>query len=178
MKKKSNAFNIFVSGIDIKLKIHNYKNRKPEEKEYDFDDWCRVDYRFKGKDQLKETKSEKVWLNYKGKNKEILLSSEIRALKINLDKLLNDELKTKRHLSMIEPDFEFVLYPKKEIKAAKDKEDSEDKPKEYIDIQLEWIVNFWYCGGLTANTLSISLDRDDIVKLRDYLDRVISEDKQ
>ncbi len=70
----------------------------------------------------------------------------------------------------IEPDFCFILYPKRDLR---------DDPKytyvqpgyEIEDIYLEWRIYFWN-EGLTDNFLNFTLNRDEIIKFRDYLREV------
>ncbi len=92
------------------------------------------------------------WLNYAFYDREILLMCEVEELEKMLTKFINNEIKEYTELSFIEPDFEFKLYP---------------------DNILEWEIHFWN-GGLTANFLTITLDRDDAIVLRDYILTVIN----
>ena len=85
------------------------------------------------------------WLNYHKENDEVLLC--------------------------IEPDFVFELYPQMDLR--------EDPKYTYVqpgyeiqDIYVEWKIYFWH-GGLTDNYLTITLGREDIARLRDYLKLVI-----
>ena len=73
----------------------------------------------------------------------------------------------------IEPDFKFILYPE---------EDLRNNPNytyvqpgyEIVDIYLEWRVYFWN-EGLTDNYLTVTLGREEITMLRDYLRTVIKK---
>lgn len=45
---------------------------------------------------------------------------------------------------------------------------------EIVDIDMEWKISFWH-DGLTANYLSVTLDRTDIESLLLYLRLVMGE---
>ena len=138
---------IDVDGIKVYLKIKNYKTANKD----NWDSlWCKCDYSF----------SSGEWLNYHKEDDEILLCSEIKELETVLTMLINGEIKEEKEINFIEPDFVFNIYPIK------------DAQNTVSDILLEWEVYFWH-EGLTDNYLSITLDRDEIIKLRDYLSSII-----
>lgn len=149
-----------VSGIAVKLQIKGYR---PATKENWDSNWCRCDFLFASGD----------WLNYHKEDDEVLLSCEVEELEESLTKLLNNELSEVKEIECIEPDFVFSLYPQSDLR---------DNPKytyvqlgyEIVDIYLEWKIFFWN-QGLTANYLSITLDREEIVQLRDYLSSVVEK---
>ena len=150
---------IDASGIETKLRINGYT---PSMKGIWDSQWCKCDFLFLSGD----------WLNYHKENDEVLLSSEVEELEESLTKLLNNELLEMKEISCIEPDFVFELYPQS---------DRRDDPKyiyvrpgyEIADIYLEWKIYFWN-QGLTDNYLTITLGREEIVSLRDYLSVVIN----
>ncbi len=90
-------------------------------------------------------------------NSECLLSCEVEELKESLDKIIDGE--NAKNVSCIEPDFEFEFSP------ATDKKDNQ---------LMDLIISFWDQGVLTANSLRLCLDKDDMIILRDYLQLVIS----
>ncbi len=139
--------NFNVDGINVYLKINNYRHSNKE----NWDSlWCNCDFMFNSGD----------WLNYHRENDEIFLCSEIEELESVFTMLLNGEISEDKEISFIEPDFVFNIYPIKDIQNS------------VSDILIEWRVYFWH-EGLTDNYLSITLDRDEIIKLRDYLSSII-----
>lgn len=94
--------------------------------------------------------------------------SEIILLEKELTGLINSSFKSSKHISLIEPDFSFVLHPSRLVK------NNISGELITIDCYAEWRVNFWN-KGLTDNFLSIELDNKEIIKLRDYLRKVINK---
>ena len=147
-------FEIDAGGIRIKLRIRGYR---PSNKDNWDSEWCKCDFAFSSGD----------WLNYHKENDEILLSYEVEQLAKSLTELLANKLMEETEITCIEPDFIFKLFPKKDLR---------NDPKyiyvrpgcELQDIYLEWKIYFWD-GGLTDNFLTVTLDREEIIKLRDYL---------
>ncbi len=151
-------FRLDISGVTVYLKVNGYV--KSTKEEWD-SQWCRCDFAFMSGD----------WLNYHKESDEVLLSCEVEELEEKLTKLLSDELTEVEEISCIEPDFNFLLYPKRDLR--------EDPKYTYVqpgyeiaDIYMEWKVFFWN-QGLTDNFLCVTLDREEIIKLRDYLSSVI-----
>ena len=146
-------------GIKITFEIKNY--RKTTNK--DDPDWCECSYSFiAGK-----------WLNYSGENEEVLTCDEIEYLLEEIEKLLNDQLESNKELEFIEPDFSFELVTKKDLRND-ERYVYIAKGHEIVDINLYWCVHFWDEGCLTDNSLRISLSREDIVKLRNYLKEIVN----
>ncbi len=147
-----------VCGINVQLRIKGYKISREE----DWDSqWCKCDFVFRSGD----------WLNYHKEDDEVLLSREIEELEMSLTKLLNDELEEKSEFQCMEPDFCFILHPKRDLR--KDPNIIYvQKGYEIADIYMEWEVYFWD-EGLTDNHLTVTFDRDEIILLRDYLSSVI-----
>ena len=148
---------IDLNGILLRLNIKDYE---PSQQDRWDCQWCHVDFSF----------SSYSWLDYHQENDEVLLSCEVETLAESLDKLLNDEITEITELPCIEPDFNFVLYPKRDLR--------DDHKYIYVregyeiaDIYMEWITTFW-SDGLTGNYLSVTLDRDDIHILLCYLNYV------
>ena len=65
--------------------------------------WCKTGFAFKSGD----------WLNYHAEAAEVFLAYEIENLVGALDSLLNDRLKTPTEFNCVEPDFNFILNPKR-----------------------------------------------------------------
>lgn len=153
---------IDLNGIMLRLKIKGFKT--PEAETWD-SQWCEVDYSF----------SSYGWLDYHRENDEVLLACEVEELADNIHKLLHDELDEITEVSCIEPDFNFILHPKR---------DKRNDPHytyvregdEIIDIFMEWTVTFWH-GGLTDNYLSVTLDREDMEILLVYLNYITDKYK-
>lgn len=149
-----------LSGIDVILRIDNYQSPS----KHDFGDWwCDCGFSFRmGK--LAEI------INYRKDHDEILTPEEVDWLADSLTELLDGRITEPKELSMVEPDFNFWLYPIKDLRA--DPKYTYIAPgHEYQDIYVEWRVYFWN-GGLTDNYLNITLYREDIIALRDYLNDV------
>lgn len=149
-----------LDGIMLSMRIWNY--RRPAEDDWD-STWCKTDFSFV---------SDK-WLNYCVEGGEVFLAREIEELAKALDDLLNDRIDAPTEFACIEPDFNFVLFPKKDVRL--DPKVLYVRPGcEIVDIGLEWKVSFWH-DGLTANYLSVRLDRAEIFCLLQYLRLVLGE---
>ena len=154
------SIQIDAAGIIIDLLVKGY--RKSNKDNWD-EQWCKCDFAFRSGS----------WLNYQSADNEVLLSCEIEELEQSLTQLLNGEITEKKMIEPIEPDFKFILYPE---------EDLRNNPNytyvqpgyEIVDIYLEWRVYFWN-EGLTDNYLTVTLGREDITVLRDYLRTVIKK---
>ena len=146
------------SGIKIKLQIKEYI---PSTKDNWDSQWCQCDFLFSSKD----------WLYYHKEDDELLLCCEVEELEDSFSKLLNNDLTEVKEIACIEPDFVFILHPQS---------DRRNNPNytyvqpgfEIEDIYVEWKVFFWN-GGLTDNHLVVTLDRDDIEIMRNYLLQII-----
>ena len=154
------SIQIDAAGIIIDLLVKGY--RKSNKDNWD-EQWGKCDFAFKSDS----------WLNYQSVDNEVLLSCEIEELEQSLTQLINGEITEKKMIEPIEPDFKFILYPE---------EDLRNNPNytyvqpgyEIVDIYLEWRVYFWN-EGLTDNYLTVTLGREEITMLRDYLRTVIKK---
>lgn len=151
-----------LDGIIVELQIQQYtKQDARTSDEYGY--WCKVGFLF----------SSHPWLNYSKENDELFLSYEVDDLANALDDLLDDRLSESQELTLIEPDFCFELIPKQDLR--NNSRILYIQPGyEIADISMEWRVSFWH-DGLTANYLTVTLDRTDIRNLRDYLFLVIGK---
>ena len=149
-----------LSGIRLSMQIRNYRKVSADDWH---STWCKTDFSFVSDE----------WLNYSKDNDEVFLACEIEDLAKALDDLLNDRLNALTEFSCIEPDFNFVLNPKKDLRL--DPKVLYVKPGcEIVDIGMEWKISFWY-DGLTDNYLSVALDRTDIECFLLYLRLVMGE---
>lgn len=149
-----------LDGITVSLQINGYK--KVADDDYD-STWCKTDFSFVSDG----------WLNYRKENDEVFLAREIDDLAKALSDLLNDRLDKPTEFGCIEPDFNFVLNPKRDLR---------HDPKvlyiksghEIVDVDMEWKISFWH-EGLTGNYLSVSLGRAEIEYMLIYLRLVMGE---
>lgn len=160
---RSMKLTIDLHGILLQLKIKGYV---PSTHDDWISQWCDVDFSF----------SSGSWLDYHRENDEVLLSCEVETLAESIEELLNDQLEDVTEISCIEPDFHFMLHPKRDLR--------EDPKYTYVcegyeiaDIYMEWTVTFWN-EGLTDNYLSVRLDREDMHVLLVYLKYVIGKLKK
>ena len=149
-----------LSGIRLSMQIRNY--RRTSEEDW-LSVWCKTDFSFVAD----------KWLNYCEDDSEVFLAREIEDLAKSLDDLLNDRLTAPTEFNCIEPDFNFILNPKKDLQL--DPKVLYVRPGcEIVDIDMEWKISFWH-DGLTANYLSVTLNRTDIESLLLYLRLVMGE---
>lgn len=150
--------NLNVEGIAIELEIKEYKKTKKDDNPI----FCECSYSFTSKN----------WLNYSKKDDQIIACDEVDFLFEKLKELVNDELINDEEIEFWEPDFSFELITKKDLR--KDKRYTYiAKGFEITDICLKWFVHFWdEDGALSENYLCITLAREDINKLIDYLEDI------
>ncbi|GFI62108.1 hypothetical protein IMSAG049_01281 [Clostridiales bacterium] len=154
------ALQLDIGGITLQLDISDYE---PTDKDCWDSQWCKCDFSFYSEG----------WLNYNKKSDEVLLSCEVEDLDLALTQLLCDKLCKPMEISCIEPDFEFILYPKHDLRS--DPRYTYIQPgAEIADIFVEWRIHFWH-DGLTANYLTITLRRQEIAAFRDYLSFIIGK---
>lgn len=143
-----------LEGIEFRFRIAGYKSSTKDDR---YDEWCKVDLAVRAGE----------WLDYHVEASEMLLAMEVETLKDAIDDLLHDRLDQPTELGFVEPDIEFDLYPK---------EDLRNDPRflyirsgcEISDIYMELVISFWH-DGLTANRLVLGLCQNDIEKLACYL---------
>lgn len=148
-------FRLDLEGIVLNLQINGYQKTA----KHDWDSvWCSVDFSFVSE----------PWLNYSKLGDEVFLASEIDDLIEAFDALLSDRIAEQQEFTCIEPDFTFILEPREDVR---------DNPRilyvrpgsdTVVDASVEWRVSFWN-GYLTANYLSLMLDREDIERFLTYL---------
>ena len=149
-----------LSGIIVQLQIRDYD---PGLKDDRFNAWCKVDFSF----------SSEPWLNYEQNDAEVFVSYEVSDLYFILKRLLCDELTEIEELDMREPDFNFTLHPKFDIRNNPSVADVAPG-HQIIDMFMDWRVCFWH-NGLTPNYLSVSLERKEIQYLCNYFGLVIGQ---
>ncbi len=147
-----------LNGMRVDLQINGYQSSNSEDW---YDNWCNVDFFFKFPGCIE----------YSGMDEEILLSCEVEELESAIDDFINDRIKDREMLEMIEPDFQFGFIPGYDkVKAG---ESTYTAPGHGItDPIMEWKVKLWD-GGLTDNYFSATLYKEDMRVLRDYLRLVI-----
>lgn len=166
--KRALWFRLDLEGIDLHFRISKY--RKSTKENWDCE-WCDVDL----------TLQSNRWLDYHINSAEVMLSNEIEMLRDTIDALLNDKLDEIDTLECIEPDFQFIFYPKQDVR--KNPRVLYVKPGyEISDVDMDFAVTFWDReGALSANRLMLSFDRLDLERLLIYLQLVtgiISEDDE
>lgn len=150
-----------LGGIDFRFRIEKYK--KSTRENWDVE-WCDVDLMLKSQE----------WLNYNIVSDECLLSIEVEELCDKIDALLNDKLEEPEIITCIEPDLEFHLYPKYDIRNNPDVVYIKPGSNTIVDVCMKLIVSFWHKNrGLTANQLQLYFNRENLEKLHCYLKYVI-----
>ncbi len=153
-------FKLNLCGIEMNIRIKGYE---PSNKDEWDGQWCDVDFSFIGES----------WLKYQRDDDEVLLSCEVEELAEALDDLLTDKLAEVKTIECIEPDFNFILHPKRDLRNDP-KYTYIQKGYEIADIYMEMKIFFWY-DGLTDNHLCIAFDRTDIQYLRNYLFLIVGK---
>lgn len=87
-----------------------------------------------------------------------LLCCEVELLYQKLVELENGEIVDTTEIENIEPDFEYLLC---HVASGA--------------YYMEWKFNLWNEGCLTANSFTITLNEEDIKKLREYLYSIINQ---
>ena len=122
------------------------------------EDWCNVSMNYQSGE----------WLDYVVDRQQLLLSDEVDDLQSALSRFLNDEFMNAAVLGFAEPDIEFILYPKRDVRDDPNLLYISPEADPIQDIIMDLRVSFWN-GGLTANYLSLCMDREDIEMLHKYL---------
>lgn len=148
------TLNLDLDGILVRLRIDGYH---PSGEEDWTGEWCVADFSFRSA----------PWLDYSRERDEVFLCREVEELFSALNALLTDEQTEERVMALMEPDFTFKLHPKRDLRGDP-KVTYVPKGHEIEDISMEWLVSFWQ-DGLTANYLSVTLDRKEVGYLRNYL---------
>ena len=121
--------------------------------------WCQVDLYIKNR-----------FFFFDRTNDEMLTLGEVEYLRNAFDDLLNDRITKKSNVSFIEPDLEFALSPKFDVR------ESENhiwvrEGMEIIDISADLIIHLSDMkDGYNGQTFSLPLDRVEIGNLKSYLD--------
>lgn len=149
-----------IGGIDVNLQIDNYESPP----DHEFGDWwcdCSFSFRMGGSTEI---------INYRVDHDETLTPEEVDEIADVLTDLIDGKITEPRELPMTEPDFVFLIYPIKDLR--NDPQYTYVRPGyEFRDIYIEWRIYFWN-EGLTDNFLTVTLQRDDIISLRDFFDSI------
>ena len=126
--------------------------------------WCLVDLYIKNR-----------FFFFNRTSDEMLTLGEVDCLKNALDDLLNDRISQQSNISFIEPDLEFVLSPKFDVR------ESENhiwvrEGMEIVDIGADIVIHLSDMkNGYNGQTFSLPLDRMEISKLKLYLDEATTK---
>ena len=153
MEVKHVRLKLNLDGIKLYFKVKGYKKSNDNNWE---DEWCTVELNVQSEN----------WLSY-SQSGELLLACEVEEILSWLKDLIEDKITESKEVEFIEPDFKIVLNPKKDLR---------NDPRytyvksgyEIVDVDAEFRVSFWN-GGLTANYLSLRMDREDITAFITYL---------
>ena len=154
-------FHLDLDGIEFHFRISQYKKSIQEICD---EQWCKIDL----------TLQSGNWLNYEISS-DILLSCEVEALRNKLLELLSNKIHSQEELEFIEPDLSFILHPQEDLTLSP-KYSYVAPDHEIADIDADIRIRLWN-GGLTANYISLCLDREDIEALCYYLDLVTKQIK-
>ncbi len=146
-----------IAGFQVDFAVSGYE--EPNEDIDKYDQWCQCDFYFKFGNGME----------YKHFGDETLMSSEIDEMESSFTELLEGKITEVTEIPFVEPDFAFYLYPDKKVRPQMDS--FTYNLHSYKDVSMEWRIYFWN-GGLTDNYMTLTLDRDDITALRDYLREV------
>lgn len=119
---------------------------RPSTREHWDDEWCVVTAR-----------ATSDALNYSIRSS-CMVCCEVEWLYKKLVELEDGTLTDETEISNIEPDFEYTLYPS-------------ENGQYYMD----WKFNLWNGGALTCNSFTIMFGEEDIMKLREYLNDVMTK---
>lgn len=122
------------------------ENYRPSTREHWDDEWCVVTAR-----------ATSDVLNYSIRSS-CMVCCEVEWLYKKLVELEDGTLTDETEISNIEPDFEYTLYPS-------------ENGQYYMD----WKFNLWNGGVLTCNSFTIMFGEEDIMKLREYLNDVMTK---
>lgn len=151
-------FKLNLDGIKLYLRVNGYRKSTHNW----CDEWCGLEFTVQSND----------WLNYT-QSGELLLACEVEEMVSVFEDLLEDRINETKALEFIEPDLKFLIYPKKDLR--EDPNYTYVKPGyEIVDVSVDLQISFWD-GGLTANYLSLAMDREEISLLVMYLKLVMGQ---
>lgn len=151
-------FQLSLDGIKWYFKVKGYRKSTDNW----CDEWCHVEF----------TVQSHAWLNYT-QSGELLLACEVEEMISVFEDLLEDRINETKTLEFIEPDLKFLIHPKKDLR--EDPNYTYVKPgHEIVDVSVDLQISFWD-GGLTANYLSLAMDREEILLLTKYLRLVMGQ---
>ena len=132
----------------VRLSVNDYE--KSNKADWD-SQWCNCEFSLGFENQL-------IFYESIGS---LLLSCEIENLESKLTQLLNDELDEAYKLECLEPDFQFILQPKRDLRNDPNIVYVQ-KGHEIADIAMEWRVFLWIGGFATDNYFALALGRKEI----------------
>lgn len=149
-----------ICDVDVWLEIYNYKKTDAENADFD---WSRVKFSVCGK-----------YINYHIDDAEFFLNVEVEYMKHIFGELLKGNIKETTTVEFAEPDFEFVMNPKRTLY---------DEPGKVIykngsvtlDISVDFKIHFWCNDGLGTNVFTMTMDREEIQAFYVYLQAVTGE---
>ena len=107
-------------------------------------------------------------------NDELLTFGEVLELREGLVDLLDDKINDICTISFIEPDLEFILHPKLDLRTVK-RIIYIEEGLEIRDISTDIIINLADSDGYNGQSYRYPLNRNEIVALKKYLDDVIPD---
>ena len=147
-----------LDGIESLFRIREYTKSIPEKWD---EQRCVIDL----------TLQSNSWLNYQSSS--ILFACEVEEVRNKISDLLDDKIQVREQLSFVEPDFTFILNPKKDLR---------ENPNyvyiapghEFLDISADLRIHLWN-GFMTANYFSLCFERNILESLLVYLQLVTNE---
>ena len=144
----------------LEFYLKNYKSDYSVEQSDD--NWCNVSIKIENK-----------YLNY-NEYGELLECCEVDNIYNNIGELLADELKSITKIEFIEPNIEFILYPKHDLR-----EDENitfvKEGHEIVDISMDMKINLFIDGYLTSQSYSIGFTRNEIKEFYECLKETINK---
>lgn len=147
-----------LDGIKLLFKIAGYGRKTGDW----CDEWCDVEVSIIADN----------WLHYT-QSGELLLACEVRDLLAQFEDLISNKILEPKELEFVEPDFTIKLNPQKDLRNDL-AHPYVAEVHEFVDIDAEFKVFFWD-DVLTANYLSLCLDREDILAFVTYLKLVTKQ---
>ncbi len=153
-----------LSGITAELSITGYVP--------DSADWCKSDFSFCSEN----------WLNYHMEDDELFTAFEVVNLANSLESLVRGEVQEITKMELMEPDFEFILNPAREVQSRPGMiflNEDRSIGSRFFDISVDWRVGFWgEERGFTDNYLSLHMGAQEIRYFLAYLELVMGKRRE